>query len=94
MYRVLTTFRDLQDNNYRYHAGDEFPRKGLVVSEERLNELLTDKNRRGIPVIASIIEIKAEPVKKVEKVEKTEVEEVKSEESAPKPRRGRKKNVE
>lgn len=87
MYEVLITFKDLQDNGYRYHAGDEFPRKGLVISEERLEELSTDKNRRGIPVIKKIVE--SEPVKEVE-----EVKEVKPEESAPKPRRGRKKNVE
>ena len=84
MYEVLITFKDLQDNGYRYHAGDEFPRKGLVSSEERLEELSTDKNRRGIPVIKKIVE--SEPIE--------EVKEVKSEESAPKPRRGRKKNVE
>lgn len=87
MYKVLITFRDLQDNGYRYHVGDEFPHKGLTVDDNRLEELSTDKNRRGIPVIEKIVE--SEPVKEVE-----EVKEVKPEESAPKPRRGRKKNVE
>lgn len=54
MYKVLTAFADLQDNNYRYQAGDEFPREGMAVSEERLNELLTDQNRRHKPMIEEV----------------------------------------
>lgn len=85
MYEVLTPFKDLQDNNYRYQAGDEFPRKGLKVSAKRLNELLTDKNRRHMPMIKVVEEVKSE------------APETKPEESTPKPRTrkgGRKKNVE
>ena len=54
MFKALTTFTDLQDNNYKYQAGDIFPRDGLEVSEERLEELATDKNRRHKPVIEKI----------------------------------------
>lgn len=56
MYKALTTFTDLQDNNYRYQAGDTFPRKGLKVSDERIAELLSDNNRRHKPVIEEIPE--------------------------------------
>jgi len=56
MYKVLTTFTDLQDNNYKYHVGDTFPHKGMEVSAERIEELSTDKNRRHIPVIAEVVE--------------------------------------
>jgi len=58
MYKVLVNFTDLQDNNHKYLAGDTFPRKGIKVSQERLDELLTDKNRRHKPMIE---EVKEEP---------------------------------
>lgn len=69
MYKALTTFTDLQDNNYKYQAGDTFPRKGLKVSDARIKELLSDKNRRNKPVIEEIVEevkeeIKPAPTKK------------------------------
>ena len=59
-YRAVTTFTDLQDNNYKYQAGDLFPRKGFKVSDERLAELSTDKNRRHKPVIEEVLEEKTE----------------------------------
>lgn len=71
MYRALTHFTDLQDDNYKYRAGDEFPRKGLKVSDERLKELLTDNNRRHKPVIE---EVKEEPKIVEEPVEKPKEE--------------------
>lgn len=48
---VLEEFADLQDNGYKYHTGDLFPRDGLEVSEDRIKELSTDKNRRKTPLI-------------------------------------------
>lgn len=39
-YFVKTHIRDLQDNEHYYRAGDSFPREGLVVSDERLKELV------------------------------------------------------
>lgn len=60
-YKVIVSFTDLQDNNYRYHAGDTFPRAGVKVSQERLEELLTDKNCRHKPMIVEDLpEIKEE----------------------------------
>lgn len=71
MYKALITFTDLQDNNYRYQAGDIFPRKGIKVSNERIAELLSDNNRRHKPVIEEIVkeepkkeEVKPAPAKK------------------------------
>jgi len=61
MYKVLMNFADLQDNDYRYHAGDTYPRKGIDVTPERIDELLTDKNRRHKPMIEEIKETKPEP---------------------------------
>ena len=54
MYKVLERFTDLQDNRHEYNPGDTFPREGLVVSEERLAELSTDKNRQRRPLIEEI----------------------------------------
>lgn len=55
-YKVIKYFTDLQDNNHAYHAGDEFPREGLEVSEERIKELSTKKNRRKTALIVGVEE--------------------------------------
>lgn len=54
MYKVIEHFTDLQDNNYSYNVGDTFPRSGYDVSEERLAELSSSKNKRGRAVIEVI----------------------------------------
>lgn len=65
MYRVIKYFTDLQDGGHAYHEGDAFPRGGFEVSEKRLMELSTNKNRRRIPLIEKVIEeIKEEAPKK------------------------------
>ena len=56
MYRVIKSFTDLQDNNYAYYVGDTFPRNGVEVGAERIAELASYKNRRGIPLIEEIAE--------------------------------------
>lgn len=61
MYRAITTFCDLQDNNHVYHPGDVFPRGGLEVSAERLAYLASDKTRLDVPVIE---EVKDKPKRK------------------------------
>lgn len=96
MYKVLVKFTDLQDNRYAYKAGDIFPREGLKVSVDRINELSTSANRRGIPLIEKIEEPKkTEEPEKVEIVEEIqepeEIEESEIAEETEKPRkRGRK----
>jgi len=54
MYRVLSNFSDLQDKEYVYRAGDEYPRPGFSVSADRIDELATGKNRIGFPLIEEI----------------------------------------
>ena len=56
MYRVIKSFTDLQDNNYAYYVGDTFPHNGVEVGAERIAELASDKNRRGIPLIEEVTE--------------------------------------
>ena len=59
MYKVIKQFHDLQDATktkngmvyHEYNVGDEYPRKGLKVSEERLKELSGKDNKRGTPLI-------------------------------------------
>lgn len=56
MYKVIKTFTDLQDDNHKYITGDTYPRNGVEVSKERIEELSTKKNRRGIILIEKIDE--------------------------------------
>ena len=39
-YKTTKAVRDTQDNGYYYYAGATYPRKGLEVSEERLETLV------------------------------------------------------
>ena len=52
MYKAIAYFTDLQDNGHIYRAGDVFPRSGFEATEERINELSSNENRRGKPLIA------------------------------------------
>lgn len=76
MYRVIKAFTDMQDNNYAYDpknpARNTYPRKGLNVLQSRINELASNKNRQGVPLIEEIPEKVEEPKKKksVEKADK------------------------
>lgn len=65
MYRALEFFTDVRDGERQYFPGDTYPREGLSVSAERLAELSTDQNLRGIPLIE-----KVEPVKVPEEPKK------------------------
>lgn len=89
-YTVIRDFTDLQDNNFKYRVGDEFPRPGTKVSDERIDELSTTKNRRGLPMIQKIEEPE-EPTEKTESIEEPEAVAEKAPEETPKPKRGRKK---
>lgn len=53
-YVVLTRFADLQDGNRIYEAGDNYPRPGFDVSDERLAELAGSDNRIGKPLILDV----------------------------------------
>lgn len=74
MYRVLEYFTDLQDDGYAYHEGDTFPREGVEVTEDRIKELSTRANKRGIPLIEAIADKKI-PKKAVSEVTGEPVEE-------------------
>lgn len=66
-YRVIKRFIDLQDKNYAYNEGDAFPRDGVTVSQERIDELSGSENKRGVPLIEEIKEAKKTGTKKTVK---------------------------
>ena len=67
MYKVIKRFHDLQDARktksgtvyHEYNVGDVFPRDGMEVSEERIQELAGSDNKQGVPLI-ELVEEKAE----------------------------------
>ena len=71
-YKVIKHFPDMQDNNFAYNVGDEFPRKNFSVLPSRIKELAGSKNRQGCPLIEEIED--AKPEKKSKSVEKTDEE--------------------
>ena len=54
MYKVLELFTDLQDGNYKYEVGDEYPRLGYKPSLARIKELSGSDNLRGRAVIEEV----------------------------------------
>lgn len=64
----------MQDNNFAYNVGDEYPRKGMSVLPSRIKELAGKKNRQGCPLIEEIPEVEEAPKKKTKSVEKADEE--------------------
>lgn len=56
MYKVIVRFCDLRDGNHVYQPGDEYPRAGLQVEAERIQELACNRNRRKTPLIKEVTE--------------------------------------
>lgn len=50
-YKVIHAFADLEDKKFQYKVGDKYPHDGLDVSKERLEELSSNKNKIGVPLI-------------------------------------------
>ena len=73
-YKVIKAFTDMQDGNFAYQVGDEFPRKNFSVLPSRINELASSKNRQGVPLIEEIPEVAEEP-KKEKKSKSVEIDE-------------------
>ena len=104
-YKVVVRFMDLEDNNFIYEVGWDFPRANHFVSQQRIKELSSTDNRQGLPLIVESGEVKieepieiieepiVEPVAEEAVVEIIEEikEEPKEEEPKEKPKKGRKK---
>ena len=70
MYKVIKFFTDLQDNNYPYNAGDNYPRYGYLPSADRIEELMGSDNKQGVPLI-QLVEETAEEKPKKKRAKKT-----------------------
>ena len=53
MYRVLTTFRDLEDGHL-YQTGDPFPHDGREVRPERVESLINGRNQANLRLIEAV----------------------------------------
>lgn len=53
-YVVVESFSDMQDSGYTYKPGDIFPRGGVSVSNGRLVELSTNRNKLGRALIQGV----------------------------------------
>lgn len=87
MYLVVSRFADLEDGKHLYNVGDVFPRKGLVVPDERIHELLGSSNKCHTPLIKEDV---SEPSGASQKA-KTGVNPPKTSEAKGKQRRKREK---
>jgi len=85
MYKVIRMFRDLADYGHLYQPGDTFPRSGFVADAERLNQLATNDNLRGKPLIEAVEAPKQAAEDKAKETDTT------TKKSAQRPRRSRKK---
>ena len=74
MFRVIKHFTDMQDGNFAYNVGDEFPRKGMSVLQSRIKELASDKNSQGCPLIEEIPDAEEKPEKKTKSTKKADKE--------------------
>ena len=54
MYLVTQKFTDLEDNGYRYEAGEKYPRNGYKPSDERINALASGENKAGLKLIKEV----------------------------------------
>lgn len=65
-YKVVKDFKDLKDNDHVYKTGDSFPRFGVNVGNERIEELSTKNNKRGEVLIVAVVDDKKEETAVVE----------------------------
>lgn len=91
-YVAKEDFIDLMDGNHMYRAGEEYPRPGCSVSDERVAELAGADNKVGRPLIEAV-EQPYEPLKEEPKEEPKETHD-EAVEAPRKARRGRAKGDE
>jgi hypothetical protein len=101
MHEVIEDFYDLTDSKavkggnayYLYRKGERFPRKGVKVSPERIEQLATENNRMGRPMIREISVPMAEDSVRGAEMPLESLETEKAIENTPKKRKARKKAV-
>lgn len=81
MYKVVKYFTDLKDGNHAYKVGEVYPRQGVEPTQARIEELASNKNRQGVPLIAIVTEenkadvVNADELPKKSRKKKAEIEE-------------------
>lgn len=53
-YKVKAYWEDLKDGRHPYNPGDVYPREGYTPSPERIKELSSTQNKRGIQLIEEV----------------------------------------
>ena len=53
-YKTTMAIRDLQDDDFCYYAGAIYPRPGIVVSQERLDELVEKRAIAPLGALSAI----------------------------------------
>lgn len=86
-YEVIKLFTDLEDDGFRYRAGDIYPRAGYEPSEKRIDELSGWNNKQGMPLIKA----RYKPAESVTEDIPAKVEET-AKETPEKPKRTRRKS--
>lgn len=78
LYKVITRFKDADDDNYLYEVGDLYPREGYYPTDKRIDELSTTNNRRNVVGIKPIMlnELKVSELKDI--AEQLEIEQYSS----------------
>ena len=54
MYLTTRAFVDLEDGNYRYKAGEKYPRKGYKPTAERVKALKEGNNKARLKLIKEV----------------------------------------
>src|SRR5690625_7837542 len=54
MYEVFKDFKDLEDKGHIYRAGDSYPREGSSPTDERIESLASENNKRKEALIQVI----------------------------------------
>lgn len=62
MHKVLIAFKEPEHNGHVYHRGDEYPTKGWPATKERIQYLMSNKNRMGAPLLEEIQRDRKPPV--------------------------------
>lgn len=62
-YVAIRYFEDMQDDNTAYDVGTIYPRKGVDVSDERIEILSSNRNNLGVPLIVKLKELPAKQEK-------------------------------
>ena len=75
-YVVIKSFTDKVDK-HKYAVGDRYPYRGFA-KKDRLEELSTNANQRGISLIAEVKQPKSEKKEETEKAEKPKTTKKKS----------------